>query len=52
MTRRWDAYVSGVFVEYEKFPVEATEPEVIDYFVIDCGYPRAELAVVMSGRGR
>jgi hypothetical protein len=47
--RRWDLYVCGVLVESEDLPIEYREEDVIDYFVMDCGYPRSEVAVVQVG---
>jgi hypothetical protein len=47
--RRWDLYVCGVLVESEDLPIEYKEEDVIDYFVLDCGYPRSEVAVVQVG---
>jgi hypothetical protein len=42
-------YVCGVLVESEDLPIEYREEDVIDYFVMDCRYPRSEVAVVQVG---
>jgi hypothetical protein len=44
--RKWSFYVSGEFVEDELLPIEMSHEDVMNYVVLDLGYPRSETEVV------